>query len=241
MAERLQKLISQAGAASRRHAEKMIVEGRVTVNGNTVTELGTKVDPRDRIAIDGKPLAGEKLVYILLNKPKGYITTLSDPQGRKTVVELISTVSERVYPVGRLDYGTEGLLIMTNDGELTHGLTHPSKHVTKTYVAKVHGLPSKEKIMQLQNGVRLEDGLTAPAQVDFLGYDQEKDLSALEISIHEGKNRQIRRMCEAIGHPVKNLKRTKYDFLDLEGLRRGQYRHLTPNEVAKLKRLYRNR
>lgn len=241
MAERLQKIISQAGIASRRHAEKMIVDGRVTVNGKITKELGTKVETKDKVAIDGKPLAGEKLIYILLNKPKGYITTLSDPQGRKTVIELIGTISERIYPIGRLDYGTEGLLLMTNDGEMTHGLTHPSKQVSKTYIAIVHGVPSEEKILKLQKGVNLEDGLTAPAQVEYLDYDEERNLSALEISIHEGKNRQIRRMCEAIGHPVKNLKRTKYDFLDLEGVRRGQYRHLLPNEVVKLKRLYRDR
>lgn len=237
MMERLQKIISQAGIASRRHAEKMIIEGRVTVNGKTVTELGTKVNAKDIVTIDGKRLTGQQHIYVLLNKPKGYITTSSDPQGRKTVTELTGDIPERIYPVGRLDYATEGLLLMTNDGELTHGLTHPSKQVVKTYVAKVFGLVNEDKINKLRKGICLDDGITAPAQVEFLGYDQEKNLSALEISIHEGKNRQVRRMFEAVGHLVKNLKRTKYAFLDLEGVWRGQYRHLTASEVARLKRL----
>ena len=237
MTERLQKVISQAGIASRRHAETMISAGRVAVNGKTVTELGTKVSATDVVSIDGKPLFGEKLIYVLLYKPKGFITTMSDPQGRKTVADLVENIPQRIYPVGRLDYATEGLLILTNDGELTHGLTHPSKQIVKCYRAKVLGMPDDEKISKLRNGIKLTDGVTAPAQVEFIGYDEERDLSLLEISIHEGKNRQIRRMCEAIGHPVKSLKRIKYAFLDLEGLRRGQWRHLSVNEVNRLKRL----
>jgi len=237
MAERLQKIISQAGIASRRHAEQMIVEGRVSVNGKIVKELGTKVDPSDRVVIDGKMLAGEKLVYLILNKPRGYITTLSDPKGRKTVIELVNDIDERIYPVGRLDYATEGLLLMTNDGELTHGLTHPSKHVTKTYIAKVKGLPTDEKLTRLRKGIALEDGVTAPAEVRFQNYDEQKDISAIEIAIHEGKNRQVRRMFESIGHPVKTLKRIKYAFLTLEGLKRGQHRYLTPSEIIRLKQL----
>ena len=237
MAERLQKIISQAGIASRRHAEKMIVDGRVAVNGKVTKELGMKVEPSDHVSIDGKPLAREKHVYIIMNKPRGYITTLSDPEGRKTVTDLLSDIDERVYPVGRLDYGTEGLLLLTNDGDLTHGLTHPSKHVIKTYLAKVKGIPADEKLTRLRRGIKLEDGTTAPAEVRYQGYDETKDLSSVEISIHEGKNRQVRRMFETIGHPVKTLKRIKYAFLTLEGLKRGQYRHLTPNEVSRLKQL----
>jgi 23S rRNA pseudouridine2605 synthase len=239
MAERLQKVISQAGVASRRHSEQMILDGRVSVNGKIVTELGTKVEPDDTIAVDGKTLTGEKNIYILLNKPKGYITTFTDPEGRKTVIDLVSDIPERVYPVGRLDSNTEGLLLMTNDGELTHGLTHPSKHVMKTYLVKVEGLPSGEKLSKLRKGIPLEEGMTAPAQVKLVEHDEGRNRTTLEIMIHEGKNRQVRRMCEAVGHPVKSLKRVKYAFLDLSGVKRGQYRHLTSQEVFRLKQLIR--
>ncbi|MCX7779835.1 MAG: rRNA pseudouridine synthase [Negativicutes bacterium] len=237
MLERLQKVISHAGVASRRHAEALILEGRVAVNGQIVKELGAKVDTNDLVTVNGKPLPRNKRVYILLNKPKGYVTTVSDPQGRKTVTELVNDVPERLYPVGRLDYNTEGLLLMTNDGELTFGLTHPSRHILKTYIAKVKGQPGTSALTQLRKGVKLADGMTAPAQVKVLEYDAERDVTALEIVIHEGKNRQVRRMCEAVGHPVKQLKRSRFAFLDLTGVRRGQYRHLTASEVARLKEL----
>lgn len=238
MLERLQKVIAQAGVASRRDAEDLIKAGRVTVNGKTVTELGSKIEPkRDRVSVDGKPLKAEKYVYILLNKPKGVITTLEDPRGRKTVADLVAAIPERVYPVGRLDYNTEGLLIMTNDGDLTYALTHPSHEIAKTYLAKVHGYPPEEKLDKLRAGIKLEDGITAPAKINIVAIDQEKQLTTLEITIYEGKNRQIRRMCEAIGFPVKNLKRVKFAFLTLEGIRRGQYRQLLAGEVEELKRL----
>lgn len=238
MLERLQKVIAQAGVASRRDAEELIKAGRVTVNGKIVSELGTKVDPRrTRVAVDGKPLKAEKYIYILLNKPKGVITALEDPRGRKTVASLVADIPERIYPVGRLDYNTEGLLIMTNDGDLTYGLTHPSHEIAKTYLAKVHGYPPEEKLDKLRVGIKLEDGVTAPAKINIVAIDQEKELTTLEIVIFEGKNRQIRRMCEAIGYPVKNLKRIKFAFLTLEGLRRGQYRQLLTGEVEELKRL----
>ena len=238
MLERLQKVIAQAGVASRRDAEELIKAGRVTVNGKTVTELGSKIEPkRDRVAVDGKPLKAEKFVYLLLNKPKGVITALEDPRGRKTVTDLVADISERVYPVGRLDYNTEGLLIMTNDGDLTYALTHPSHEIAKTYLAKVHGYPPEEKLDKLRAGIKLEDGMTAPAKINIVAIDQEKELTTLEIVIYEGKNRQIRRMCEAIGFPVKNLKRVKFAFLTLEGLRRGQYRQLLAGEVQELKKL----
>jgi 23S rRNA pseudouridine2605 synthase len=238
MLERLQKVIAQAGIASRRDAEELIKAGRVKVNGKVVTELGTKVEPkRDRVTVDSKPIKAEKYLYILLNKPKGVITALEDPQGRKTVADLVADIPERIYPVGRLDYNTEGLLIMTNDGDLTNALTHPSHEIAKTYLAKVHGYPPEEKLDKLRVGVKLEDGMTAPAKVNIVGIDHEKGLTTLEIIIYEGKNRQIRRMCEAIGHPVKNLKRIKISFLTLEGLRRGQYRHLLAEEVEELKKV----
>lgn len=238
MAERLQKIISQAGIASRRHAEELIVSGKVTVNGKTVTELGTKVEKWDSVAVNGKSLKPQNFIYILLNKPKGYVTTMSDPQGRKKVTDLVTAIPERIYPVGRLDSNTEGLLLMTNDGELTHGLTHPSKHVDKTYIAKIEGRPVETKLDLLRMGIRLDDGETAPAQIRQLEYDSERDLSKLEIIIHEGKNRQIRRMFETIGYPVRSLKRIQFAFLTLEGVRRGQHRPLTASEVAELKRLF---
>ncbi|SMC57436.1 pseudouridine synthase [Sporomusa malonica] len=238
MLERLQKVIAQAGIASRRDAEELITAGRVTVNGKVVTELGTKIDSRRaRVTVDGKPLKAEKYVYILLNKPKGVVTTLEDPRGRKTVADIVAKIPERIYPVGRLDYNTEGLLIMTNDGDVTHALTHPSHEIAKTYLAKVQGFPPEDKLDRLRVGIKLEDGVTAPAKINVVDIDREKELTTLEIIIYEGKNRQIRRMCEAIGYPVKNLKRVQYAFLTLEGLRRGQYRQLLASEVEELKRL----
>ncbi|EAX46547.1 pseudouridine synthase [Thermosinus carboxydivorans Nor1] len=238
MPERLQKILSQAGIASRRAAEKLILDGRVAVNGKIITELGAKVDwPRDRVTVDGKPIAAEAPVYILLNKPKGVITSLKDPRGRKTVIDLLKDVPERVYPVGRLDYNTEGLLLLTNDGDLTHALTHPSHEIKKTYVSKIAGLPNEEQLDRLRAGIKLSDGMTSPAAVRLLDFDPVKQVAVVEITIHEGRNRQVRRMFEAIGHPVKSLKRTKYAFLTLTGLKRGEYRRLTPDEVASLKKL----
>lgn len=238
MPERLQKVISQAGIASRRESEELIKAGRVKVNGVVVTELGTKVEPtRDKVAVDNKLIRTEKTVYILLNKPRGIVTTLHDPEGRKTVASLLPDISERIYPVGRLDYNTEGLLLMTNDGELTHALTHPSHEIDKTYRAKVLGRPPEEKLDRLRAGIKLEDGLTAPAKVNTVEYDREKDLTTVEIVISEGRNRQVRRMFEAIGHPVRQLKRVKFAFLTLMGVRRGAYRHLEADEVETLKNI----
>lgn len=238
MLERLQKVISQAGVASRREAELIIKAGRVTVNGAVVTELGTKVSPgRDQVAVDGKRLKSENNVYLMLNKPKGVITTVKDPGKRQTVLDYLKDIPQRIYPVGRLDFNTEGLLLLTNDGELTNALIHPSRKIFKTYLAKVKGIPSEEKLDLLRAGIKLEDGVTAPAQIYLIDIDQEKLSATLEITIHEGKNRQIRRMCEAIGFPIRQLKRTKFAGLALTGLRRGQYRHLSDSEVEMLKNL----
>lgn len=233
--ERLQKYLAHAGVASRRHCEQLILKGKVSVNGQVVTELGTKVDPvKDKVMVDGKPVSrGNEKVYILLYKPGGYVTTVKDPEGRKTVLDLLRGIRERVYPVGRLDYDTEGLLLLTNDGELTHALTHPSRRVDKTYLARVEGVPSENELEKLRRGILLEDGMTAPAKVQLLKVQD--NTAWLEITIHEGRNRQVRRMCEQTGHPVLFLKRVRLGFLTLAGLTVGKYRILRPREVAKLR------
>lgn len=235
MLERLQKIISKAGIASRREAEVLIQNGHVSVNNVIITELGAKAElGRDVIKVDNQVLSNKKKIYILLYKPKGIVTTLHDPEGRKTVTELVKNIDERIYPVGRLDYNTEGLLLMTNDGELTNKLTHPSHNINKTYVARVKGITTEEKLDLLRVGIKLEDGVTSPAKVIIKEFDHDKNTTTIEITIHEGKNRQVRRMFEAIGYPVKQLKRTQYAFLTLRGLKRGQYRHLEMKEIEDL-------
>ncbi len=235
-AERLQKILSQAGVASRRAAEKMIAEGRVTVNGKTVTEPGVKADAADdRIAVDGKPLAeAERLRYYLLNKPKGYISTAKDERGRRTVLDLLPETAERLYPVGRLDNNTEGLLLLTNDGALTNALLHPAREIQKTYVAVVEGQVTAGELRRLRQGVELADGLTAPAGAFLVERDVAADRTKMEITLHEGRNRQVRRMCEAVGHRVRSLKRIQFAGLTLDGLRRGASRPLTRDEVRGL-------
>lgn len=234
--ERLQKVLAQAGVASRRSCEELIVSGRVQVNGETVRELGTKVDPAaDVIAVDQQPIAQEKLVYLLLYKPTGVITSLSDPEGRKVVTDLLPEIKERVYPVGRLDYDTSGLLLVTNDGDLANRLAHPSYELDKVYRARVRGKPETDAINRLAKGIMLEDGMTAPGEARLVYYDPHKNQSVLEIIIHEGRNRQVRRMCAAIGHPIVGLERIRISFLTMENLKNGMYRHLTPAEVQQLK------
>ncbi|MHB8172590.1 MAG: pseudouridine synthase [Thermincolia bacterium] len=235
MEERLQKVLAQAGVASRRACEELIKEGKVKVNGKVVTELGTKVNSaKDKVEVAGKRLSvKEDKVYVLLHKPVGYLSTVKDPKQRRTVMALIKDVKERVYPVGRLDHDTEGLLLLTNDGELTYALTHPKHEVDKTYLAWVEGIPAIQKIEQLRQGVTLEDGPTAPANVKSL--DKQEGHALLEITIHEGRNRQVRRMCEYIGHPVIALQRTRLGFLTLEGLGKGKYRYLANKEIKELK------
>ncbi|MBP2640878.1 MAG: pseudouridine synthase Rsu [Firmicutes bacterium] len=236
--ERLQKILSQAGVCSRREAETRILAGRVMINGQVVTELGVKVDPvQDEIVVDGKRIAAQKHIYILLNKPTGVVTTLSDPQRRRTVADLLHGISERVYPVGRLDYHTQGLLLLTNDGDLANRLMHPRQHVDKTYVVKAYGTVSEDRLDILRTGIKLSDGITAPALIRILSVDNEQHFSMVEVTIHEGKNRQIRRMFEAIGHPVKQLERTRIAFLTLQNLPAGSFRHLTKDEVNRLKKL----
>jgi len=235
--ERLQKFLAAAGIASRRNSEELILQGRVKVNGRTVKVLGTKIDPnKDKVHIDGKLLDNkEEHVYLLLNKPKGYISTVKDTRDRKTVMDLLPKHKGRLYPVGRLDSQTTGLLLFTNDGDVTYKLTHPKYEFSKTYRASVNGKITYEAVEQLEQGVKLEDGLTAPAKVNVLEIDSDRSL--LEITIHEGKNRQVRRMFEAVGFPVHNLKRISFGFLNLKGLALGKYRMLTPQEIKHLKRL----
>jgi 23S rRNA pseudouridine2605 synthase len=242
-AERLQKIIAAAGIASRRKAEELITQGRVTVNGQVIRELGSKADlEHDHIKVDGKRLRGpERNVYLLLNKPKGYVTTVSDPEGRPTVMELVKHVGERIYPVGRLDYLSEGLLLLTNDGSLANHLMRAASHVPKTYLVKVSGQPAEEDIGKLRRGIRLASpprerraapAHTAPAQVRLL---REAENPWYEVTLIEGKNRQIRRMFEEIGHHVEKIKRVRYGPLTLD-VEPGQFRALTPREVAMLQR-----
>ncbi|MCS0654078.1 23S rRNA pseudouridine(2605) synthase RluB [Cytobacillus firmus] len=235
--ERLQKVIAHAGVASRRKAEELMAEGRVRVNGKTVKELGVKVSPSDRIEVDGIPLEREEPVYFLLYKPRGIISAVSDDKGRKVVTDFFEGIKQRIYPVGRLDYDTSGILILTNDGEFANLLMHPSNEIEKVYVAKLKGIPSKEKMKSLQRGIVLEDGKTAPAKTKLLSMDKKKQTAIVEISIHEGRNRQVRRMFEAIGHPVLKLKRERYGFLTLQGLSAGDARELTTHEVKQLRTL----
>ena len=250
--ERLQKIIAAAGIASRRKAEELITQGRVAVNGQVVSELGSKADPeRDHIKVDGKLLHGpQRNLYLLLNKPKGYVTTVSDPEGRPTVMDLVKSVGGRVYPVGRLDYSSEGLLLLTNDGELANYLTRAASHVPKTYLVKVSGRPAEENIDKLRRGIRIhgkpgqvghrpgaakrssEPTHTAPAQIRLM-----KDVENpwYEVTLHEGKNRQIRRMFEEIGHHVEKIKRIRYGPLILD-VEPAQFRHLASNEVKALRK-----
>lgn len=233
--ERLQKIMAQAGVASRRKCEELILEGKVQVNGETVTELGTKADPaQDIITVSGKPIKNEKKVYVMLNKPKGVITSASDPEGRKIVSDYLKGIKERVYPIGRLDYDTEGLLLLTNDGEFANLLSHPKYHVPKTYLATVKGVPHGTELDKLRQGIMLDDGMTSPAEVEYKDVDPDNKQSVISITIHEGRNRQVRRMFEAISHPVLRLKRISYGDLLLQNLKRGLYRHLTANEINQL-------
>jgi pseudouridine synthase len=236
---RLQRFLAQAGVASRRKAEELITAGRVKVNGRVVSELGSKVDPvRDEVTVGGRKLVKQQPVYLVLNKPKGYVTTLSDPEGRPTVMELVGKVEERVYPVGRLDFNTEGVLLLTNDGDLAHALMHPAREVKKTYQVKLRGEAGAEMIDQLRRGVTLDDGTrTAPAEVVLLGPSEGGRNTWLEITIHEGKNRQIHRMAEALGLQVAKLQRVRYAGLDAEGLRTGRWRSLRRDEVDHLRRV----
>jgi 23S rRNA pseudouridine2605 synthase len=226
---RLNAYLARAGVASRRKADELIKAGRVTVNGEP-GQLNTFVERRDRVEVDGEPVVAQKLAYVLLNKPAGVVTTASDPQGRRTVVDLVD-VPERVVPVGRLDAGTTGALLLTNDGPLAHRLAHPRYGVEKVYVADVEGPLSKSDLRALSEGVELDDGMTAPAMARCLAP------SRVELALHEGRNRQVRRMLEAVGHAVVGLHRSVYAGLTLDGLEPGEWRELEAAEVDRLRRL----
>lgn len=235
MEERLQKLLARAGIASRRRAEELIGRGRVTVNGRVVRGMGCKADPgRDRIEVDGRPIRFEPLTYILLHKPKGVVSTARDPQGRTTVLDLVPDAGVRLYPVGRLDYDSSGLLLLTNDGRLAHALMHPRHRVEKVYEVKILGRPSASALEHLRRGVMLADGMAAPALVRVLRH--EGDATWLEVAIREGRNRQVRRMLAAVGHEVLELKRVREGDLLLGDLRPGCHRRLSPAEVERLYR-----
>lgn len=241
-AERLQKAMARKGIASRRHAENLISQGKVKVNGTVVTELGFKVSARDVIEVEGVPGAegqAEKFVYILLHKPLGVISSVTDPRNRKTVIDVIAKdIKERVYPVGRLDYNTSGLLLLTNDGNLTFRLTHPSYGVDKTYRVLIKGTISAAALKTLQEGVLLADGLTSPAKIlSVSSCKKGNNLTVVEISIHEGRNRQVRRMFEKVGHSVLELKRTAFGPIQLDDrLQPGEFRYLTKSEILSLQK-----
>jgi pseudouridine synthase len=229
---RISKYLAQAGVASRRQAEALVLQGRVKLNGSVMTDVAVSVEPTDLIEFDNLPVLPEKLVYILLYKPAGYICTADDPQNRATVLELVKAVQQRIYPVGRLDYDTEGLLLLTNDGEFANQIIHPRYKIDKKYEVRVQGSIESNAINNLRKGVQLDDGSTAPAAVNVLKRD--KHSTIIEMVIHEGRKRQIKRMCKAVGHPVVHLKRTALEFLTLEGLKPGDYRSLHQDEVKRL-------
>lgn len=235
--ERLQKVMAHAGIASRRKSEEIIGQGRVTVNGEVVKELGTKVSANDTITVDGVPIQREQKVYILLNKPRETISTVDDDKNRETVVELIEGIEERIYPVGRLDWDTTGALLLTNDGELSFKLTHPSFEFPKTYVVKAKGHMQKKDGARLAKGIKLDGIMTAPAKVSILSYDRPSNTTMARITLHEGKNHQVKNMFQEIGYPVDKLTREKFGFLTTDGLQSGEWRFLTPHEIKQLEHI----
>lgn len=232
---RLQKYMAECGVASRRKCEEYIQNGNVKVNGVVETTLGTKINvEKDIVEVFDKVIGKENKVYILLNKPVGYVTTVNDEKGRSTVMELLKDVKEKVVPVGRLDMYTSGLLLLSNDGEFIYKVTHPKHETTKTYIAKTRGIPTEKDIEKLKTGVVIDGYTTSPAKVEILLKDKKNDISRIWIQIHEGRNRQVRKMCEAVGLSVIALKREGVGNLTCEGLEKGSYRHLTEEEVREV-------
>lgn len=234
--ERLQKVIAHAGITSRRKAEELIVAGRVSVNGQIVKELGVQVSAKDRVEVDGVPIEQELPVYYMLYKPRGVISAVTDDKKRKVVLDFFTDVPERLYPIGRLDYDTSGLLLLTNDGDLSQKLMHPKHEVDKVYVAKVKGIADKKQLLPLSRGIRIEGKKTAPARFEILSTDAATQTSIVQLTIHEGRNHQVKNMLKAVGLPVQKLKREMYGSLTLAGLRPGEYRELTKKEVNELKK-----
>ncbi|MDT2801038.1 pseudouridine synthase [Vagococcus lutrae] len=232
--ERLQKVMAQSGVASRRKSEQLILEGKVKVNGKKVTELGTKVSKKDTIEVNGVPVLQEEHVYFMLYKPRGYISAVTDDKGRETVVDLLPGVTERIFPVGRLDYDTSGLILLTNDGEFTNQLNHPRHEVDKVYVAKVKGVPTNAMLSPLKKGVKIDGRMTAPGRYEILSTDRKADTAIVSLTIHEGRNHQVKKMLKEVGFPVMKLKREQYGNLTLKGLKPGQYRSLSQKEVRQL-------
>ncbi|TDM04296.1 pseudouridine synthase [Macrococcus carouselicus] len=238
--DRLQKVIARSGVTSRRKAEALIEAGRVTVNGEVVKTLGTKVKSSDHIEVEGIPLENPDKVYILFHKPTKVITSVSDDKGRTVVTDYFPQLQERIFPVGRLDYETSGLLLLTNDGEFANQMTHPRYKIKKKYVAKLKGYLLREQVKQLEKGVMLDDGKTAPAVVKVKAQDREKNTTLVEITISEGRNRQVRRMFAHFGHEVVKLSRVEYGPLNLKGINAGDARELSPHEVKTMRNLAQN-
>ncbi|MFC4022900.1 pseudouridine synthase [Oceanobacillus longus] len=233
--ERLQKVIAQSGITSRRKAEQLIIDGNVKVNGKVVTELGTKVTGDDNVEVNGFPLEKEASVYYMLYKPRGVISSVKDDKGRKVVIDLMEGVSERVFPVGRLDYDTSGIILLTNDGDFANLLMHPKHGVEKVYVAKIKGIPDKRELGRLKRGVKDEKDLLKAANYNVLSTDKKKNTMIIELTLQEGKNRHVRRMMEQLGYPVMKLKRERYGTLTLDGLKPGKYRPLSPKEIKQIR------
>ncbi|WP_029329078.1 pseudouridine synthase [Lentibacillus jeotgali] len=233
--ERLQKVIAQSGVTSRRKAEKLIIDGKVKVNNKTVTELGTKVSPQDKVDVEGVQLEKEEPVYYMLYKPRGVISSIEDDKGRKVVTDYLGEVEERIYPIGRLDYDTSGILLLTNDGNFANLLMHPRYGIDKVYVAKIKGIPDKRELNRLRKGIHSDDELLKIVGYKILETDRQKNHMIIEMTLHEGKNRHIRRMMESLGYPVSKLKRERYGLLTLKGMQPGDYRRLTPHEVKKMR------
>lgn len=241
MEERLQKILAEAGVASRRKAEELIAAGRVSVNGKIITEMGTKADKeRDEIRVDNKPIKEPQHVYYLLNKPAGYICTLKDDKGRKTIRECLPEVKERIFPVGRLDYDTTGLIIMTNDGDFANRMMHPRYHLPKTYEVAVDGILTDQMLVMLTKGIELNDGMTLPAEVTLLSRKESTHKTVIQITIREGRNRQIKRMMEYFHCEVTRLNRIRYGCLEIGKLRQGEYRKIRSYEIRKLIRMSEN-
>lgn len=233
--ERLQKVIAQSGITSRRKAEELIIAGRIKVNGKVVKTLGTKVNRKDSIEVDSVPIEKEPLVYYLVYKPRRYISSVKDDKGRRVVTDLVAHEDKRIYPIGRLDYDTSGLILLTNDGEFAQLLMHPRHQIEKVYIAKIKGIPTKSTLALLKKGINSKGEILTADEIRIISANKQKNTSIVEITLHEGKNRQVRRMFEEIDFPVLKLSREKYSILDLQGLQSGDYRELTRQEIHELK------